>query len=97
MPSFLPHSQTIDSLSSFASLLQCDCSMTVFPPWHFDRWTAVDDRVRGGASVSHLEPVKVNGQTAARFHGTLGESPPPPPPLTCLFASPFPTFDRGSE
>lgn len=56
----------------------------VFPPWHFDRWRAVDDRVRGGSSVSHLEPAHSSVRTAelldekndsgkaARFWGHLG-------------------------
>ncbi|KAK1927967.1 complex I intermediate-associated protein 30-domain-containing protein [Papiliotrema laurentii] len=50
---------------------------SVFPPWDFSRWTDVDDRVRGGSSVSHLEPVDIpstdreKGKTAARFWGNL--------------------------
>lgn len=31
-----------------------------FPPFHFDGWAAVDDRVRGGSSQSHLEPVEID-------------------------------------
>lgn len=45
----------------------------IFPPWHFDRWAAVDDRVRGGSSQSHLEPIKPDNSTSARFWGTLGK------------------------
>lgn len=57
----------------------------VFPPWHFERWRAVDDRVRGGSSVSHMDPVDSKhgstlggatsekaGSSAARFWGHLG-------------------------
>jgi hypothetical protein len=62
-------------------------SADIFPPWHFDRWRAVDDRVRGGSSISHLDRVecdsRVNshevmsekestGHSAARFWGNLG-------------------------
>ncbi|ODO11929.1 hypothetical protein I350_00713 [Cryptococcus amylolentus CBS 6273] len=32
----------------------------LFPPFHFHKWRAVDDRVRGGSSVSHLDPVKID-------------------------------------
>ncbi|GFZ43214.1 hypothetical protein JCM24511_00933 [Saitozyma sp. JCM 24511] len=50
-------------------------SSTIFPSWHFASWTAVDDRVRGGSSRSHLDPVEVDlrGEStkAARFWGTL--------------------------
>jgi hypothetical protein len=61
----------------------------VFPPWNFDRWRAVDDRVRGGSSISHFDPVEVDVQNedaevdlstekvskgkAARFWGNLGK------------------------
>jgi hypothetical protein len=61
----------------------------VFPPWNFDRWRAVDDRVRGGSSISHFDSVEVDVETenaevdlstekvskgkAARFWGNLGE------------------------
>jgi hypothetical protein len=60
----------------------------VFPPWNFSRWRAVDDRVRGGRSVSHLDPVDISAElegldqdiseglgekkSAARFWGNLG-------------------------
>jgi hypothetical protein len=63
----------------------------VFPPWNFDRWRAVDDRVRGGSSISHFDSVEVNVQNedvdvdlsteksshgkAARFWGNLGKPP----------------------
>lgn len=29
----------------------------VFPPWDLATWRAVDDRVRGGSSQSHLDPI----------------------------------------
>jgi hypothetical protein len=61
----------------------------IFPPFHFDRWRAVDDRVRGGSSISHFDSVdvsldgedayinpsteKVSNQQGARFWGNLGE------------------------
>jgi hypothetical protein len=49
----------------------------IFPSWHFASWTAVDDRVRGGSSRSHLDPVEVEvkgkSTKAARFWGTLGK------------------------
>lgn len=32
----------------------------IFPPFHFHKWRAVDDRVRGGSSVSHIGPVKID-------------------------------------
>lgn len=32
----------------------------IFPPWHFHQWRAVDDRVRGGASVSHLDSIELD-------------------------------------
>ncbi|WWD18069.1 hypothetical protein CI109_102516 [Kwoniella shandongensis] len=32
----------------------------LFPPFHFSHWRAVDDRVRGGSSVSHLDPVEID-------------------------------------
>ncbi|OWZ54996.1 hypothetical protein C356_01620 [Cryptococcus neoformans c45] len=32
----------------------------IFPPFHFHKWRAVDDRVRGGSSVSHIAPVKID-------------------------------------
>lgn len=32
----------------------------IFPPFHFHKWRAVDDGVRGGSSVSHLTPVKID-------------------------------------
>ena len=38
-------------------------------PYDLSRWNAVDDRVRGGSSVSHLDAVK----GGVRFWGTLGE------------------------
>ncbi|KAI9363481.1 complex I intermediate-associated protein 30-domain-containing protein [Zopfochytrium polystomum] len=38
-------------------------------PWNVSRWFAVDDRVRGGASVSTL--TAVDGGVAAVFQGTL--------------------------
>ena len=49
----------------------------VFPPWDVEHWKDVDDRVRGGASQSHLESVSVSvkggKEQAARFWGHLGE------------------------
>ncbi|OCF45286.1 hypothetical protein I317_00808 [Kwoniella heveanensis CBS 569] len=30
---------------------------TIYPPWNIHHWRAVDDRVRGGSSVSHLEEI----------------------------------------
>lgn len=60
----------------------------VFPPWNYERWRAVDDRVRGGSSISHLDAVefdwdanfnvnpsteKVSKQMGARFWGNLGK------------------------
>ena len=54
---------------------------SIFPPWDIPQWHAVDDRVRGGSSVSHLDsiviPLNDAGKrkgVAARFWGTLGES-----------------------
>ncbi|KAJ2890626.1 CIA30 family protein [Zalerion maritima] len=38
-------------------------------PWDADEWTNSDDRVRGGASESHLEVAK--DREMAVFHGTL--------------------------
>ncbi|WWC99469.1 hypothetical protein V866_006372 [Kwoniella sp. B9012] len=35
-------------------------NQTIFPAWHFDHWRAVDDRVRGGASTSHLDQVDLD-------------------------------------
>nr|ODN93267.1 hypothetical protein L203_00538 [Cryptococcus depauperatus CBS 7841] len=32
----------------------------MFPPFDFGKWRAVDDRVRGGSSCSHLDPVKID-------------------------------------
>ncbi|WWC86045.1 uncharacterized protein L201_000916 [Kwoniella dendrophila CBS 6074] len=32
----------------------------IFPSWHFDHWRAVDDRVRGGSSISHLDKVQLD-------------------------------------
>ncbi len=57
---------------------------SIFPPWHFTTWTAMDDRVRGGSSISHLDPVEVSLSsraddkkpktvTGARFWGHLGQ------------------------
>lgn len=40
--------------------------------WHLDLWRAVDDRVRGGASQSFLEPCAAD-HALARFHGLLGQ------------------------
>ncbi|KAJ5163946.1 uncharacterized protein N7500_005776 [Penicillium coprophilum] len=37
------------------------------PDWDINRWTASDDRVRGGSSVSKLEPT----QEGVIFHGNL--------------------------
>jgi hypothetical protein len=54
---------------------------TIFPSWDFPYWTDVDDRVRGGSSTSHLEPILIEsdlsgsekGKTAAKFWGHLGQ------------------------
>ncbi|CAD6585310.1 MAG: hypothetical protein TREMPRED_004103 [Tremellales sp. Tagirdzhanova-0007] len=52
----------------------------IFPPWHLPMWNAVDDRVRGGSSISHLDPIKVSLHSdsekrkivnGARFWGNL--------------------------
>ncbi|WVQ85618.1 hypothetical protein IAT38_007784 [Cryptococcus sp. DSM 104549] len=32
----------------------------IFPPFNFHKWRAVDDRVRGGSSVSHFDPVEID-------------------------------------
>jgi hypothetical protein len=37
------------------------------PNWDLDRWTASDDRVRGGSSVSNLSTIA----EGVRFHGNL--------------------------
>ncbi|KAI9751145.1 MAG: hypothetical protein M1815_001335 [Lichina confinis] len=39
-------------------------------PWDASKWTATDDRVRGGASQSYLE-VNPSDPSVARFHGNL--------------------------
>ncbi|KAK4688463.1 hypothetical protein P7C73_g1650, partial [Tremellales sp. Uapishka_1] len=45
----------------------------LFPPFHFSSWKAVDDRVRGGSSISHLEPITIDSSVeGARFWGNLG-------------------------
>ncbi|KAJ9125082.1 hypothetical protein QFC22_000035 [Naganishia vaughanmartiniae] len=42
---------------------------TLFPPFHpHTQWRAVDDRIRGGSSISHLD---TTSNHAARFWGTL--------------------------
>lgn len=52
----------------------------IFPPWDFSTWTDVDDRVRGGSSTSHLEPVHLDSDdqsdkpSGAKFWGHLGKS-----------------------
>lgn len=58
----------------------------IFPPWQFPSWNAVDDRVRGGSSISHLDPVEISLDSspsesekakkiaAARFWGNVGMS-----------------------
>jgi hypothetical protein len=69
---------------------------TIFPDWHFSRWHAVDDRVRGGSSQSHLDAVPVDGvktgdekRSAARFWGTLGAPLPLSPSCAvCSYAKP---------
>ncbi|GAA95755.1 uncharacterized protein L969DRAFT_92879 [Mixia osmundae IAM 14324] len=38
-------------------------------PWSARGWSAVDDRVRGGSSISHLDPI--DDGRRARFWGTL--------------------------
>ncbi|KAJ1304819.1 hypothetical protein OPQ81_005954 [Rhizoctonia solani] len=44
-------------------------STTIFPPWSINDWETVDDRVRGGKSISTLrEP---NGNDGVWFCGTL--------------------------
>ncbi|WVR05713.1 hypothetical protein IAU60_002737 [Kwoniella sp. DSM 27419] len=63
-------------------LTQTAQSKTVFPAWNVHHWRAVDDRVRGGSSVSHLDEVEPphetasekHGKTAARFWGNLDTS-----------------------
>lgn len=45
---------------------------TLFPPFHPQKsWRAVDDRIRGGSSVSHLDPLAEPSAGAVRFWGTL--------------------------
>ena len=50
--------------------------MLLFPPFHApEKWRAVDDRIRGGSSTSHLEPIRhesKDNQDGVRFHGELG-------------------------
>ena len=48
-------------------------AMRIFPPWHIDKWEAVDDRVRGGKSVSEL--CQRTGEAGVWFSGTLGRDP----------------------
>ncbi|WVQ97095.1 hypothetical protein IAU59_004205 [Kwoniella sp. CBS 9459] len=36
-------------------------SISVYPPWDFHHWRAVDDRVRGGSSISHLDEIALPG------------------------------------
>lgn len=40
---------------------------TIFPPFHPSAWRAIDDRIRGGSSVSHLDA----HPDGVRFWGTL--------------------------
>ncbi|KAK9899520.1 NADH:ubiquinone oxidoreductase complex I intermediate-associated protein 30 [Cystobasidium minutum MCA 4210] len=41
-------------------------------PWRSDAWKAVDDRIRGGKSQSHLVAVqRMDGSTFANFYGNL--------------------------
>jgi len=51
-------------------------AMLLFPPFHApEKWRAVDDRIRGGSSTSHLEPIRhksKDNQDGVRFHGELG-------------------------
>lgn len=42
--------------------------LILFRPWDCSLWTASDDRVRGGSSISHLT---VSSPTQAIFHGNL--------------------------
>ncbi|WRT63948.1 uncharacterized protein IL334_000875 [Kwoniella shivajii] len=35
---------------------------TLFPAWRFDHWRAVDDRVRGGSSISHLDEIELDSK-----------------------------------
>lgn len=42
----------------------------IFPPWCVDAWQTVDDRVRGGKSVSRLR--QCNGDDGVVFSGALG-------------------------
>lgn len=55
---------------------------TIFPPFNVPAWRAIDDRIRGGSSVSHLDPYPSSSSekdtaaapaaaTAVRFWGTL--------------------------
>lgn len=46
---------------------------TIFPPFHPHKsWRPIDDRIRGGSSVSHLDPLPdSSGGGGVRFWGTL--------------------------
>ncbi|KAJ9127751.1 hypothetical protein QFC24_000034 [Naganishia onofrii] len=50
-------------------------TLPIFPPFHpHTKWRAVDDRIRGGSSVSHLDTLDTtqsHAGAAARFWGTL--------------------------
>ena len=67
--------------SKHPSSNQSSMTKSIFPPWDFSTWTDVDDRVRGGSSTSHLEPVHLKAPsgsalsdkpTGAKFFGHLG-------------------------
>lgn len=54
--------------------------MIIFPPFDAPtRWRAVDDRIRGGSSTSHMEPIRHDSEQeqcdGVRFYGELGMSP----------------------
>lgn len=51
--------------------------MIIFPPFDApEKWRAVDDRIRGGSSTSHFEPIRHgkdgSGPEGVRFFGELG-------------------------
>jgi hypothetical protein len=53
--------------------------MIIFPPFDApEKWRAVDDRIRGGSSTSHLEPIRHGKNDSrsegVRFFGELGMS-----------------------
>ncbi|KAI8897968.1 complex I intermediate-associated protein 30-domain-containing protein [Globomyces pollinis-pini] len=42
--------------------------------WKFKHWETVDDRIRGGVSISNLVPIQHDTLQTARFYGTLDPS-----------------------